>query len=265
MNFKIPDLCPVCSGLTSIEGDFLYCRSKSCPGKLSGSVHVWINRLGLLYWGDALINNLTDSDNSKISSLADLYNLSVDDISSCCSGKKVAKKCYDILHSNKDITLELLLAGINVPNLGTSTATDIVQAGFDTIEKILSIGYDDLLKIPNIGEITARLVFDGIQERRETITQLSKVLVIKKPSSGPLKGISVCITGATSKPRKAVQKDIMDAGGIIKESVGVGLTYLVTNESKDFGSSKMKKAEKLGTKIISEIELYNIINKNGTV
>lgn len=259
--FNIPNLCPVCSGPTSMEGDFLFCRSKSCPGKLSGSVHVWINRLGLLYWGDALIDALTNSDNPKISSLADLYKLSVDDISTCCSGKKVAQKCYSILHDNKEITLELFIAGINIPNLGTSTATDIVHAGFDTVDKILSIGYDDLLKIPNIGEITARLVFDGIQERRETIIQLSEVLVIKKPSSGPLKGCSFCITGSTSKPRKAVQKDIMDAGGIVKESVGAGLTYLVTNESKDFASAKMKKAEKLGIKIISESDLNNMILK----
>jgi DNA ligase (NAD+) len=260
--FVVPNFCPICSGPTSLEGDFLFCRSKICPARLSGSVKVWINRLGLLQWGDALINTLTNSDNPKVESLADLYRLSVDDIASCCSGQKVAKKCYEILHSNKNISLELLLSALNIPNLGTATATDIVHAGYDTIEKLLSMGYDELLKIPNIGEITARQAFDGIQERREIMVELSQVLDIRESIPGPLKGASFCITGSTSKPRKAVQKSIMDAGGIVKDSVGQGLTYLVTNEDASWNTSKMQKAKKYLTRIISESELYKMMGQN---
>jgi DNA ligase (NAD+) len=256
--FTPPQLCPICSSSLVLEGDFLFCRSKSCPAKLSGAIRVWVAKLGLLQWGDALIEQLTDKN--LVNSLADLYRLTVEDIATCCSGMKVAKKCWDMLHASTTIPLELLLAALNVPNLGTATATDIVHAGHNTIDKLLAMGYDDFLKIPNIGEVTARQAYDGIQEHRQDIIDLSGYLKIKDPSSGPLNGFSFCITGATSKPRKAVQKDIMDAGGIVKESVGAGLSYLVTNESKEFGSNKMKKAEKLGTKIISEAELNILIS-----
>jgi DNA ligase (NAD+) len=87
---------------------------------------------------------------------------------------------------------------------------------------------------------------------------LAEVLDLKKPAAGPLSGKTFCITGATSKPRKAVEKIIMDAGGVAKGSVGAGLSFLVTNDP-DTGSSKMKSAKKHGVEVISEADLYRMI------
>jgi len=257
--FQIPEFCPVCSGILSEEGQFLYCRSRSCPVQLSGSVKVWIKRLGLLHWGDALVDSLTSPDNSRVKTIADLYELTVDDIAGHCSGQKFAKKCWEVLHANKRVTVELLLASMNIPNLAVATATDIIQAGYDTIEKVLALNYEDLLKVPNVGEKTARQVLDGLVDRRDAILALSRVLDIVV-SSGPLNSKSFCITGATSRPRKALEKMIMDSGGAVKSSVGVGLSFLVTNDS-DTTSSKMKSAKKHGTTVISEQELYRLMGE----
>lgn len=256
--FPIPTHCPVCSAELNIEGQFLYCRSRSCPIQLSGSVKVWIKRLGLLHWGDALVDSLTDPVRPDISSLADLYRLAPEDLAKHCSGLKVARKCWDTLHAAKSIKLELLLASLNIPNLALATATDIVQFGYNSIEKILSLTKDQLLEVPNIGEITAQQVFDGLKERRRAIIELSEVLDIRSSDAGPLSGHSFCITGATSNPRPMVQKMIMDAGGIVKTSVGAGLSYLVTNDT-DLTTKKMQNAKKHGTKIISEEYLMGMI------
>lgn len=256
--FPIPAFCPVCSSGLVEEGQFLYCRSRTCPVQLSGSVKVWIKRLGLLHWGDALVDSLTDPDSGCVRSIADLYRLEVDDIARHCSGKKFAQKCWEVLHSNKKITVELLIASMNIPNLAVATATDIVGAGHNTVEKILALTYEDLLAVPNVGEKTARQAFDGIQDRRDAILALASVLEVTA-SVGVLSGKSFCITGATSKPRKAVEKMIMDAGGVVKSSVGSGLTFLVTNDS-DTTSSKMKNAKKWGTTVISEAELYKLMD-----
>jgi NAD-dependent DNA ligase len=222
-------------------------------------VKVWIKRLGLLHWGEALVDQLTDPDDPRIQSIADLYRLTIDDLIPCTSGQKMAQKCYEVLHAGKKIPLELLLASLNIPNFALATATDIVQAGYDTVEKCLSLTYEDLLKVPNVGEVTARQVFDGIQERRCVILELTEVLDIQKPSGGPLAGKSFCITGSTSKPRKALEKLIMEAGGVAKSSVGSGLSFLVTN-SLDTTSSKMQNAKKHGVHIISENDLNQMIN-----
>jgi DNA ligase (NAD+) len=148
---------------------------------------------------------------------------------------------------------------MNIPNLAVATATDIVGAGYNTVDKVLSLTYEDLLKVPNVGEKTARQVYDGIQDRAQAIVDLEKVLEVSL-SSGPLEGKSFCITGSTAKPRKALEKEIMDRGGSVKSSAGAGLSFLVTNDA-DTTSSKMKNAKKHGTTVISEQELYRLMGE----
>ena len=256
--FPVPPHCPVCGGPSSEEGDFLYCRNRACPVQLSGSVRVWVKRLGLLHWGDALIDRLTDPANPRISSVADLYRLSVEDISECSSGLKFAQKCHDVLHSNKSVTLELLIASLNIPNLAVATATDIVRAGHDTVEKVLALTRDDLLKVPNVGEVTAGQVLEGLSSKRQEMVDLAAVLSVSQPVGGVLTGKSFCITGATSKPRKSIEKMIMDCGGTAKGSVGAGTSFLVTNDP-DTGTSKMKSAKRHNVAVISEADLYRLM------
>lgn len=257
--FSVPSNCPACGSLLSEEGQFLYCRSKSCSLNLTGSLRVWVNKLGLLQWGDSLIESLTNPNKHHIESLSDIYDLSVDDIAMHCSGAKVAKKCYDILHANKTISLDLFLSALNIPNFGMSTAADMVEYGFDTIEKILNISSaDEIMKVPNVGKKTADLIFSGLEEKRELIISLSKKVTIKV-SGGPLVGKSFCITGSTKIPRKALEKKITDFGGSVKSSVTNGLSFLITNDQES-GSSKMKNAQKYGTQIISEEKFLEMLS-----
>lgn len=257
--FPIPGFCSVCSAPSVEDGDFLFCRSKSCPAKLAGAVKVWVRNLGLLHWGDALIDSLTDPDQPAIGSVADLYRLSVDAIAERCSGTKFAQKCHDTLHGNKSLPLDLVIASLNIPNFGLSTASDVVGFGIDTVDKVLAATVKDFEKAPNVGEKTAACIFEGIQSKREVLLDLVQVLNIRGPvAAGPLRGMTVCITGELSRPRKAVEKAIMDAGGSPKSSVSKDTTYLVTN-FPDSGSSKMKSAKKYGVKVIDEAGLYRII------
>lgn len=255
--YEIPSTCPVCGYATTVEGQFLYCRSRACPVQLSGAIHVWVNRLGLLHWGDALIDALTDPSNPKIAKVSDLYRLSVDEIAQCCSGMKLAQKCYDVLHSNKNVTLSLLIASLNIPNLATSTAQDIIGAGYDTVEKILELTPETLRSIRNIGKITAAQVFEGLRQRRELILDLMSVLELRI-QSGALSGKSFCITEATEKPRKMLEKMILDNGGQVKGKVSAELTSLITNYP-NAGTTKMKAATRLGIPFISEQQFLQLL------
>lgn len=257
--FAIPDACPVCGSSLSEEGDFLYCRSKACPAQIRGAVLVWTRNLGLLHWGDALLDNLVKSDPPMIQNLADLYRLTVDDIAECCSGLKMAEKCHQTLHANKSITVDLLFGSMNISNFALSTATDIVQAGFDTPDKILSMSQDQLESVPNIGKRTAQLIYDGLREKEQSIRDLVSVLDVKPPSAGHLTGKSFCITGELSAPRKSIELKILNAGGIVKSSVGKTTSFLVTNDATT-GTSKLQNAKKYGVAVINEATLMKILD-----
>lgn len=258
--FEIPTLCPVCSGPTAERGDFLYCVSDACPSRLSGSVKVWVRNLGLLHIGDATIDSLTSGSPPSISSVPDLYRLSVEDWSLHCSGMKMAAKCHAALHGNKELPLELIVSSLNIPNFGLSTATDLVQGGLDTPAKMLAADFETLCGMPNVGVITARQIQEGFLAKGDVLMDLMEVISVKAPiAGGPLLGKMVCITEATSVPRKALEKRIMDAGGIPKGSVSKTTSYLVTNYPETT-SSKMISAKKHGTPIISEVDLVALLD-----
>jgi len=256
--FRSPDLCPSCGGIVKDEGSLLYCYNKSCPSKATGSIKVWISKLGLLHWGDSLIESLTSGQNPLVNSVSDLYDLTVVDIAKHSSGIKFAQKCYDVLHSQKSIKIELVLSSLNIPGCGVSTATDIVHFGYDSIDKILALTPEDLILVPNIGEKTAISIWEGIHDRKDLLISLCTKLTINSGSNGVLSGKSFCITGATSTPRKALQKLILDNGGQVKESVVSGLSYLISNEASS--SSKSIKAEKFGVTKITESDLNVLIS-----
>jgi DNA ligase (NAD+) len=237
-----------------VEGSFLFCRSEDCSIRLSGSIKVWIDKLGILLWGPALINSLVESGSVK--TVADIYRLEPEDLAEHCSGMKVATKCYTVLHAGKSMSLATLLSALNIPTFSMSTASDVVDAGHDTIDKVLSLSVEDLDDVPNIGRITAEKIYHGLRSKHDEIMDLMTVISLKS-QSGSLRGLSFCITGSTSRLRRVIEKDIIDNGGSVR-SAGSGLSYLITNETSS-NSGKMQKAKKFGTKIISEDDLYAML------
>jgi DNA ligase (NAD+) len=74
---------------------------------------------------------------------------------------------------------------------------------------------------------------------------------------GPLSGFSFCITGQLSKPRKYFEQIIEKYGGT-NTSI-TSCNYLICNSPSD--SSKFKKANERGIKIINEYKLLEMIQK----
>ena len=64
------------------------------------------------------------------------------------------------------------------------------------------------------------------------------------------------ITGTLTKPRKEIEKQITDNGGIMLSSVSSKLNYLIVGEN---AGSKLEKAKKLGIEIIEEKDLNSFL------
>jgi len=76
-----------------------------------------------------------------------------------------------------------------------------------------------------------------------------------------LKGKTFCITGALGRDNRPTYIDyIKKCGGSYRSSVSSKLDYLVTNA--DNYTVKRQKAESFGVKIITEDQLYNMIEKS---
>ena len=78
--------------------------------------------------------------------------------------------------------------------------------------------------------------------------------------SDVLGGASIVVTGNFSIPREEMKKKIEAYGGKNASSVSGRTAYLLAGEK--CGPEKMKKAEKLGIRVIGENDFYEMIGEN---
>jgi NAD-dependent DNA ligase len=98
-------------------------------------------------------------------------------------------------------------------------------------------------------------------------TDVWKVLDVME-ITGALKGQRICFTGHASLPRAQISAIVQKAGGEIHDSVKYDTTMLVSNKDWNAGSvdgvsSKFRKAQANGTKIINEQQFIDYIVEHG--
>jgi DNA ligase (NAD+) len=123
---------------------------------------------------------------------------------------------------------------------------------------------EDLAAVHGLGEITAKVIIDGLAETAAEMDEvLAKgVISIAPPpaeETQPMRGLSFCFTGElSSMKRPQAEEKIKALGASAKSTVVKGLSYLVTNDPES-GSAKNKKARELGVKIINEDEFLKLL------
>jgi DNA ligase (NAD+) len=238
-----------------MDGEYLVCPNVDCPAQISGSIKIWVTKLGLKGWGSSIIDTLCDQ--GVINDAADLYELDqglLEDIQ--MDGRKVGATAGIILnelHSKKTISLHVFVGSLGIPLCGRSTAKTIVDAGYDTLEKFLDMTATQIASIPGMGQGRAQSLYQGLRDKRDVINRLlQNGVVIQPPAQGFLKGLSVCMTGFRDAD---MARAIEAAGGTIKDSVSKDLAILVAKDPKST-SGKPQKARKYGVEIIGVEEMW---------
>ncbi len=252
-----PVSCPSCGGTLVMVGENLNCtNTEKCPAQVVGRIKNWVSDLNILEWGDTLIEKLVEA--GKISTVADLYTLSVDDLASIDRmGKKSAKNCFESLWKNSEVSLDVFIGGLSIPMIGSTTIRQIMNAGCDTLEKFGQLGATEFEMVPGVGPSKATSLANGLVQNQKVILDLlDNGVKLKAKVIGKMSGSSVCFTGAMKNKRPVLEKMAADAGAEIKSSVGKGLTYLVIADPNST-SSKAVAARKMGTVLISEDEFLD--------
>ena len=76
-------------------------------------------------------------------------------------------------------------------------------------------------------------------------------------SGGALAGAGCVITGTLSRPRGEYARLIEQAGGVVQSSVTSKTRYLIAGAN--VGASKTNKARQLGTEVIDEARLLELL------
>jgi DNA ligase (NAD+) len=194
-----------------------------------------------------------------VKEIPDLYYLTEEQLFAATGGKSSAKKAQAAILEKCEVPLAVFLDALGINGLGTTSSKEVAKA-FQTLDRVLVAREQELDDLPDIGATTAKYIVDGLVALRPIIDRLVQTIDILEvvTKQGPLTGMSFVLTGAMSKGRKEIEAAMEAAGGENKGSVGKGVTFLVQADPSST-SSKTEKANKVGTKIISEETLWQMI------
>ncbi|MDR0526735.1 MAG: NAD-dependent DNA ligase LigA [Spirochaetaceae bacterium] len=259
----LPQKCESCGTTLSNTGTRLFCPNLTCPKRLLHRIEKWVSVMDIAELGEKLIKQLFKS--GRLRRIADLYTLNTTELAGYeRMGEVSAAKIVRNIQNKRTVSLAAFIAGFDIEGIGEIIMENVIQAGFNTLESIRCAGEDALADIHGIGHITAQNIVSGLIETRE---DMDAVLAAGAVNIGgnlpnenlPLSGKSFCWTGElVSMKRGEAKARVKALGGIAKDSVAKGLSFLVTNSSNS-NSVKNKKARELGVEIIDETAFLELV------
>ncbi|MFO8147778.1 MAG: NAD-dependent DNA ligase LigA [Bacteroidota bacterium] len=264
--------CPECeTQLIRNEGEAQhYCPNyNGCPPQIIGRIQHYISRkaLDIEGLGGETVALLVNA--GLIHNYADLYTLKKEDILPLeRMAEKSAENLIQGIEKSKEIPFPRVLFGLGIRYVGETVAKKLARH-YKNIDALSEALEEDLINVDEIGERIAQSVTDffASEENQEMIRRLKEYGVNMEISAeklanqtDKLQGESFVISGVfESVSRDQLKKMIEDNGGKVSSSISSKTSYLIAGEN--MGPSKLAKAEKLGTKILSEEEFLEMLGK----
>jgi len=257
---EIPTNCPSCNSSVVWVGDFIECRNSSCEGKAGSNLRHFIGNLEILLFGKKAIEILVSNGFNKYN---DLFTLVYDDYINMGFGEKQSENFINSIKNTmkKEIPDVRFVASWGISNLGKGEAKKILEVM--SIDDLLSAEYHNISDIFGFAEKSSKDIVDGIKKNISEINNLidfgfnlkiTQTNLEKKDLS--LFGEKIVFTGKVSTPRAKLKEFAIDNGADVQSGVNKKTTILVAGEN---AGSKLKKANDLGIKILSEEEFLSLV------
>lgn len=245
--------CPSCGSQLDRDGPRLLCSNKdNCNAVQLSRIKKWIAKREIMHLGDANIELLFSQ--GVVSSIADLYRLTCDEMVEAGLGRRMSEKIFAEIEKSRQCSLADLLGSLSLDMLGRSEAANLIEQGIDTLDQWKSLAAEQIESFPGYQETKANRIASAVRKNWSTIASVASLLSISAVKTtaafGKLQGMSFCFTGAMENPRKDLERMAIDAGGEVR-SVSKELKYLVIADPSST-SSKAVKARQLGINLISE-------------
>ncbi len=247
------------------EGEAVY-RVKGATGSilLKKNLEHFASKAALDIDGLGEKNVVALVDAGLVEDIADIYKITKDQLleldrfADISAGKLVAA-----IDAKKKVPLHRFVYGLGIRHVGVQTAIDLA-ARFKNLDNIGQATYQDLKSVDGVGEIVAESILGWFVDD-DNVELLAKFRGLDvwpeeaKQTRGSLSGKSFVITGTLeTMGRDHAAEKIRALGGTFQTAVAKGTTYLVMGTKA--GSSKADKARKLGTEVIDEQKLTELLS-----
>jgi DNA ligase (NAD+) len=264
---KPPKKCPLCGTPTvkPAAGVFTICPNRTgCPGQQFQHVKHFRGALEIEGLGEK--NAYRFLQEGLISDAADIYDLTVERITGLEGfGEISAKNLVEEIEGSKEKRFSRVLYALGIPGVGYVNAESLAEH-FGTIDDLLAAQPEEIERAEGIGPILAQQIYEELSEKRTRalIERLRKAGLRmeldpseRRKEGGPLDGKTLVLTGTLPNlSREQATKLIRRAGGKVVNSVSKKTDYLIAGDNP---GSKLAKAEELGTDVIDEDALTELI------
>ena len=263
-----PEFCPDC-GTKLIKDEQeakSFCPNQNgCPTQIQAKLVHFLGRKAMnVIAGDATVEQLYNK--ALVWNVADFYELTKEHLMTLDGWKeRSAERFMKSLHESKKVPFERVLFALGIRHVGETTAKSLA-GHFRNIDAIASADMEELLKVDDIGDIIAESVYSYFRnpDNLDIISRLKQAGLKfesdekKEQLSNALEGLTIVISGNFSISRDAMKELIVLNGGKNSGSISGKTSYLLAGEKA--GPEKLKKAESLGVKVISEQEFNEMIS-----
>lgn len=277
--------CPECNTpLVQNPGETqIYCPNElGCPPQIKGRLEHFISKkaMNLDSLGEGKVEMLFS--NQLVHSIADFYDLQYDQLIGLekvitdeesqierviSFQDKTVQNILNSVEQSKQVPFERVLFALGIRFVGEVTARKLAAA-FRSIDQLANATFEELTQVSDVGEKVAQSVIDYFNQPQnlETVLRLQKAglqFEIRDEDQDVQIDLfqqgSIVVSGVFSVPRDDIKKLIEQYGGKIVSSISKSTLYVVAGEK--MGPEKEKKANSLGIPILSEQDLYEMIDK----
>lgn len=270
--FKMIENCPICNSRIirkETESDY-YCPNNMCPARKIENIIHFASRdaMNIDGMGESVIEDLYNE--GFITNITDIYDIDKyqeELINLEGYGKKKIENLKIATEKSKSNSLEKLLFGLGIRNVGAKTAK-ILAKNYKTLDNLMNATLEELTSINDIGEIIAKSIIDYFkdEENIKIINKLKELGINMNyiNNSGyeekdEFKGKTFVLTGTLINiTRDKASEIIENLGGKVSSSVSSKTSVVIVGASP---GSKYNKALELGIPIWKEEEFINKIEK----
>lgn len=273
--FILPDNCPICgSHALKEEGEAI----KRCTGGLKCEAQI-IERMKHFVSRDAFnIEGLGERQIEEfftkkiISTPVDIFSLNQheSEIKKWEGfGEKSVYKLLESIEKSKEVKLEKFIYALGIRLVGEATSK-LISREYKSLIKIQEVcksenALDDLLRIDGIGEKVAKHIIEFFNDsfNTEMLNSLGEILKISEYKVEEIKshisGKTIVFTGTLiNMGRNEAKATAEKLGARVASSISAKTDFLVAGAES---GSKLKKAQELGVKTLTEEEWLNIIER----
>ena len=267
-SFEVPTICPVCGGEVVVDDSGIpECVNEACPRKVGHRFKKMFKVFGIKGAGDSFISKIEDAG------------ITVEDFLKMCKGTDKTilndyaggvngEKVYEQMRNIGPITAAQFLAIFDEPMLdekrfklfGNKTLGDLIFLSCKSKKEITSF--------KGIGDEIADVYINFFNKNKEEIAALKQYFTFEsvyatiEENNGGGEKMSmptICFTGTCPGYTRSQLTELCQGHFDVKDTVVKGLDYLACADPNS-GTSKLQKAAKNGTKIISYTELLEKVN-----